>query len=122
MIRAFNVSHISDKPYNYTNDGILLGWGLRNSVGVSEDRLGGLWSVENSDDFARRDESDIHTNNPADELNWHGSLSQTVGVPGYAGPNYGTAPFPSNTFVPSPNHVHRLPHLPHRLGAHPPTL
>lgn len=96
MIKAFNVSRIREKPYNYTKDGVLLGWGLRNSVGVGEDQSGGLWSVENSDDFATREQNDVHNNNPADELNWLGYLNQTVGAPGYSGPNYGRAPIPCN--------------------------
>lgn len=92
MIRAFNVSRISEKPYNFTNDGVLLGWGLRNSVGVGEDQLGGLWSVENSVDQIMREEIHAQATNPAEELNWHGYLNQTVDLPGYVGPNYGTLP------------------------------
>lgn len=92
MIKAFNVSRINEKPYNFTNDGVLLGWGLRNSVGVGEDQLGGLWSVENSVDQLMREEIHAQVDNPAEELNWHGYLNQTVGLPGYVGPNYGTLP------------------------------
>lgn len=93
-IKAFNVSRISEMPYNYTSDGVLLGWGLRNSVGIGEDQFGGVWSVENSADQVSRQEIDIRLNNPADELNWHGYLNQTVGLPGYVGPNFGTSPHP----------------------------
>lgn len=95
MIKAFNVSSINEAPYNYTNDGVLLGWGLRDSVGVGEDQFGGLWSVENSADQIMRYRIDIHTNNPAEELNWHGYLNQTVGQDGYVGRNYGTPYTPS---------------------------
>lgn len=92
MIKAFNVSRMNEKPYNFTNDGVLLGWGLRNSVGVGEDQLGGLWSVENSVDQLMRQAIHAQTDNPAEELNWHGYLNQTVDLPGYVGPNYGTFP------------------------------
>lgn len=95
MIKAFNVSSINETPYNYTNDGVLLGWGLRDSVGVGEDQFGGLWSVETSADQIMRYRIDIHTNNPAEELNWHGYLNQTVGQDGYVGRNYGTPHIPS---------------------------
>ncbi|KAF2745528.1 soluble quino protein glucose dehydrogenase [Sporormia fimetaria CBS 119925] len=77
-IKAFNISIIKQSPYSYIKDGLLLGWGLRNSVGVAEDPVtGGIWSVENSvDDFERAGQS-IHQNNPGEELNFHGYLNGT---------------------------------------------
>lgn len=55
--------------------GQLIGWGLRNSVGIAEHPVdGGLFSVENSADEIRRNGVDIHQDNPAEELNYHGSL------------------------------------------------
>ncbi|KAM6527696.1 hypothetical protein FALCPG4_008745 [Fusarium falciforme] len=77
QIRAFNISALSndDDPYDYT-DGDLLGWGLRNSVGVGEHpETGGIWSVENSVDGLSRRGRDIHADNPAEELNFHGYLN-----------------------------------------------
>ncbi|KAJ4160430.1 hypothetical protein NW754_003552 [Fusarium falciforme] len=56
QLRAFNVSALGEKskPYDYL-DGDLLGWGLRNSVGVAEHpETGGVYSVENSVDNLRR--------------------------------------------------------------------
>lgn len=71
------------EPYSYADDGILIGWGLRNSVGVAEHPItGGIWSVENSADGIRRGGQDIHEDNPGEELNFHGSLndSSTLGA------------------------------------------
>ncbi|UPK97414.1 hypothetical protein LCI18_008349 [Fusarium solani-melongenae] len=77
QLRAFNVSALGEnsKPYDYL-DGDLLGWGLRNSVGVAEHpETGGVYSVENSVDNLRRRGRDIHRDNPAEELNFHGFLN-----------------------------------------------
>ncbi|RTE73873.1 hypothetical protein BHE90_011696 [Fusarium euwallaceae] len=77
QLRAFNVSALGEKskPYDYL-DGDLLGWGLRNSVGVAEHpETGGVYSVENSVDNLRRKSRDIHRDNPAEELNFHGFLN-----------------------------------------------
>ncbi|KAF5662047.1 l-sorbosone dehydrogenase [Fusarium heterosporum] len=90
QLRAFNISSFSDnsskKPYNYT-DGEILGWGLRNSVGVAEHpKTGGIFSVENSADELHRDGTDIHKDNPAEEMNFHGFLN---GSSEDQGGNYG---------------------------------
>ena len=74
QIRSFNISSLDDgaEPYDFL-DGHVWGWGLRNSVGVAEDPVhGGIWSVENSVDELHRDGKDIHSNNPGEELNFHG--------------------------------------------------
>jgi glucose/arabinose dehydrogenase len=87
-IKAFNVSNVTDTAYNFAQDGVLLGWGLRNSVGVGEEPLtGAIYSVENSVDELQRSGEDIHQNNPGEELNSHGYLngSQTE----EQGRNYG---------------------------------
>jgi len=77
-IKAFNISNATDTPYNFVQDGLLLGWGLRNSVGVGEDpATGGIYSVENSvDEFVRAGQN-IHQNNPGEEMNFHGYLNGT---------------------------------------------
>lgn len=78
QIRAFNVSG-GPQPYSYPSDGILVGWGLRNSVGVAEHpETGGLWSVENSADDVARLGRDIHEDNPGEELNFHGRLADAA--------------------------------------------
>lgn len=77
QIRMFNISDLAedDDPYDYLKGGIL-GWGLRNSVGVAEHpRDGGIWSVENSADELKRKGEDIHKDNPAEEMNFHGYLN-----------------------------------------------
>ncbi|KAJ8082675.1 hypothetical protein PM082_008531 [Marasmius tenuissimus] len=75
QIRIFNLTTIGDEPVNYTS-GEVLGWGLRNSVGVDEDPVtGDIWSVENSSDNLNRTEVDVHNTNPAEELNYHGNLT-----------------------------------------------
>lgn len=90
-IKSYNLANITDRnasPYNYPRDGVLLGWGLRNSVGVAEHPVtGGIYSVENSVDNLNRSGRNIHQNNPGEELNFHGYLNGTV-VP-EQGDNYG---------------------------------
>ncbi|KAF2761677.1 soluble quino protein glucose dehydrogenase [Pseudovirgaria hyperparasitica] len=76
-IKAFNVSDPS-VSYDYASEGILMGWGLRNSVGFGENPVtGGIFSVENNVDELKREGRDIHKNNPAEELNFHGYLNGT---------------------------------------------
>ncbi|KAF2837424.1 soluble quino protein glucose dehydrogenase [Patellaria atrata CBS 101060] len=88
MIRMFSISQISNSPVQYTTGGELLGWGLRNSVGVGENPAdGGIWSVENSVDDMRRLNQDVHNDNPGEELNYHGILNDTASPE--RGGNYG---------------------------------
>jgi glucose/arabinose dehydrogenase len=89
QIRAFNVSNVtaSSKPYDFTTSGRLLGWGLRNSVGLAEEPLtGGIYSVENSVDQITRDGTDVHQDNPGEEMNFHGYLNSSTEN---QGSNYG---------------------------------
>lgn len=79
QIRSFDVS--KDRT-NYTA-GTVVGWGLRNSVGVGEHPNKGIWSVENSVDNLQRQGVDIHNTNPGEELNFHGSVGN------YTGENFG---------------------------------
>ncbi|KAK3381469.1 soluble quino protein glucose/sorbosone dehydrogenase [Podospora didyma] len=81
QIRAFNLTALQDgQVYDYPSQGVRLGWGLRNSVGVAEHPVtGGIYSVENSADQIRRSEVDIHQDNPGEELNFHGYLNGTSG-------------------------------------------
>lgn len=86
QIRVFNISSVP-KPYVYASDGRMLGWGLRNSVGVAEHPdTGGLYSVENSADQLVREGTDIHQDNPGEEMNFHGFLN---GSTESQGGNYG---------------------------------
>lgn len=75
QIKAFSVGSTPSKPYDYASQGRLLGFGLRNDVGVAEHPVtGGIWSVENSADNLNRLGTDIHQHNPAEELNYLGTL------------------------------------------------
>jgi glucose/arabinose dehydrogenase len=81
QVRAFNVVNVTSTspPYNFATSGRLLGWGLRNSVGLAEEPLtGGIYSVENSVDDITRDGTDIHQNNPGEEMNFHGYLNSST--------------------------------------------
>jgi glucose/arabinose dehydrogenase len=81
QIKVFDISNLTStaQPYDFNSNGRLLGWGLRNSVGVAEEPLtGGIYSVENSVDEIDRDGVDIHQNNPGEELNYHGFLNSST--------------------------------------------
>ncbi|KAF4624994.1 hypothetical protein G7Y89_g13175 [Cudoniella acicularis] len=81
QIRAFDLNNITSgsASYDFATSGRLLGWGLRNSVGVAEEPLtGGVYSVENSADEIERDGVDIHQNNPGEEMNFHGFLNAST--------------------------------------------
>lgn len=53
LIKEFDIATIPSTAYDYINGGRVLGWGLRNSVGIAEHSDGGIWSVENSADNVR---------------------------------------------------------------------
>ncbi|KAF1956166.1 soluble quino protein glucose dehydrogenase [Byssothecium circinans] len=83
-IKAFNITGRSNSTngnassYSFAQDGVLLGWGLRNSVGVAEEPVtGGIYSVENSVDDIERNGRTFNQNNPGEELNFHGYLNGT---------------------------------------------
>ncbi|KAF2713167.1 glucose sorbosone dehydrogenase [Pleomassaria siparia CBS 279.74] len=85
-LRVFRISRVSRASMAYTS-GAILAWGLRNSVGVTENPVsGGIWSVENSVDNMVKGTTDIHNTNPCEELNYHGPLRGTSPV---RGANYG---------------------------------
>ncbi|KAF3065050.1 putative nhl repeat-containing protein [Daldinia childiae] len=90
IIKTFKISELlaSEIATNYVSGGEVLGWGLRNSVGVGEDpSTGGIWSVENSADDIVRSGVDIHNENPAEELNYHGVIKDAENT--LKGQNYG---------------------------------
>jgi glucose/arabinose dehydrogenase len=81
QLKAFDLSNMTDgnPPYDFTTSGRVLGWGLRNSVGLAEEpTTGGLYSVENSADGVTRYGTDIHENNPGEEMNFHGALNDST--------------------------------------------
>lgn len=74
QIKVFNLMNMTG-PYDFNADGLLLGWGLRNDVGIAEEPVtGGLYSVENSVDQMTRMGKDIHATNPGEELNFLGTM------------------------------------------------
>ncbi|CZR58524.1 related to L-sorbosone dehydrogenase [Phialocephala subalpina] len=80
QVRIFSMSKLnaSTAPNDYSTSGTLLGYGLRNSVGWAEHPIsGGICSVENNADDIIRSGIDIHTNNPGEEMNYHGILNDT---------------------------------------------
>lgn len=99
QIKAFDLGNVPSDGYRYNTDGLRLGWGLRNSVGLAEHPLtGGIYSVENSVDQIMREGKDIHEDNPGEEMNFHGYLNGTAYAP--QGSNYGY-PYCFSAWVPS---------------------
>lgn len=88
QIRIFDLGSLGDEEtYDFTTDGRVLGWGLRNAVGVDEDPVSGnVYSVETSVDEVTRDGADIGRNNPAEELNFHGRADESGDVGNYGYP------------------------------------
>lgn len=88
QVKSFNLLNATAGPYDFDKDGLLLGWGLRNDVGVDEEPLGGgIYTVENSADDVERSGQDVHQNNPGEELNFLGYLNGTASV--NQGKNFG---------------------------------
>ncbi|KAK2734335.1 hypothetical protein FQN57_001702 [Myotisia sp. PD_48] len=74
-LRTFNMTGVPAGGYDFTTQGKLLSWGLRNSVGIDEHPgTNEIWTVENSLDNAKRAGKDVHQNNPGEELNRHGTV------------------------------------------------
>ncbi|KAK3372679.1 soluble quino protein glucose/sorbosone dehydrogenase [Podospora didyma] len=88
MIKMFSIKQISATPVTYNAGGEVLGWGLRNIVGMGEHPInGGVWSVENSMDDIKLGGKDVHNENPAEKANFHGMLNDTANK--LKGANYG---------------------------------
>ncbi|KAL5120292.1 hypothetical protein ACEQ8H_001850 [Pleosporales sp. CAS-2024a] len=87
-IKAYNVTSNITTAYQQPSHGFLLGWGLRNSVGIAEDPItGAIYSVENSVDDLERSGETINQNNPGEELNFNGYLDGTQSI--VTGKNFG---------------------------------
>ncbi|RPA85820.1 soluble quino protein glucose dehydrogenase [Ascobolus immersus RN42] len=86
-IKYFDIGNLPNTPYDFAKDGEILGWGLRNSVGVAEAKDGSIWSVENSVDDLMRNGKDVHDENPAEELNYHGKIASNTNA--QKGKNFG---------------------------------
>ncbi|KAL9625879.1 MAG: hypothetical protein Q9160_000200 [Pyrenula sp. 1 TL-2023] len=78
QIKAFSLTDAPNNGRDFNAEGMRLGWGLRNSVGVAEHpETGGIYSVENSADEISRSQEDVHEDNPGEEMNFHGYLNGT---------------------------------------------
>jgi glucose/arabinose dehydrogenase len=79
-IKVFDITAVPTDGYDYATGGYQMGYGLRNEVGLAFDADGMLWGVENSSDELHRIVNgisvDIHTDNPADEINYLGDPSK----------------------------------------------
>ncbi|KAI2464285.1 hypothetical protein F4781DRAFT_436599 [Annulohypoxylon bovei var. microspora] len=79
IVKVFDVMKVPDGGYNYAKDGWNAGYGLRNDVGLVFDGNNMLWGVENSADQLTREingvSTDIHTDNPAEKLNFLGDVA-----------------------------------------------
>ncbi|KAL5425871.1 hypothetical protein PMIN04_002292 [Paraphaeosphaeria minitans] len=76
QIRKFKLADIDANPKAYTT-GELLGYGIRNNVGIAEDPHGGIFSVNNGMDDMTVNGKDVHNTNPCEELNYHGRINDT---------------------------------------------
>jgi glucose/arabinose dehydrogenase len=89
QVRAFDLSNFTanSPPYVYSQAGKVLGWGLRNAVGIVEHPVtGAIYALDQGIDGITRAGVDIHENNPAEELNFLGYLN---GSTDHQGGNYG---------------------------------
>ncbi|KAI0965788.1 soluble quino protein glucose dehydrogenase [Xylaria arbuscula] len=79
IVKVFNLSSIPIGGYNFVSQGWNAGFGLRNEVGLAFDGNNMLWGVENSADNLARTlngtTTDIHTDNPSEELNFLGDVT-----------------------------------------------
>ncbi|TRX93512.1 hypothetical protein FHL15_005484 [Xylaria flabelliformis] len=79
IVKVFNVSSVPLGGYNYASQGWNAGFGLRNEVGLAFDGNNMLWGVENSADNLARTingtTTDVHTDNPSEELNFLGDVT-----------------------------------------------
>lgn len=90
IIRSFSISKGLQTAHQYTTGGDTTAWGLRNIVGMAEDPVfGGLWSVENSMDDLRLNSRDVHNENPAERLSYHGVARLNATANKYKGLNFG---------------------------------
>ncbi|KAH6615740.1 soluble quino protein glucose/sorbosone dehydrogenase [Chaetomium sp. MPI-SDFR-AT-0129] len=107
IIKTFSISEGLQAAHDYAEGGEVLAWGLRNIVGLTEDPVfGGIWSVENQMDDIHLNGVDIHTNNPAERLSYHGILNATDNP--QKGRNFG---YPSCVPAWDPSSITSLPNL-----------
>ena len=81
-ILRYNLDELPDGGFAWT-DGELVADGVRNTVGMSMDKFGVLFGVDNGYDSPYREDlgGDINEDNPADELNRFPELGNFYGYP-----------------------------------------
>lgn len=91
-VKFFSLSdtNVRTVPYDYPEEGQVLGWGLRNSVGLTVNpKTSDIWTVENSVDSFKRRGKEVGQDNPGEELNYHGKADEIFSNGSYVAPNYG---------------------------------
>jgi glucose/arabinose dehydrogenase len=72
IVKSFDLRTLASGSVNYASGGKVMAYGLRNDVGVAEDRAGNIISVENSADDMKRtvngQSTDVHQNNPGEPV------------------------------------------------------
>lgn len=70
QVKVFDLENVPSGGYDYTRDGGIMAFGVRNEVGVTSDAMGHVWGVMNSADDLTRNGTDITNDNPAEELHY----------------------------------------------------
>ncbi|KAI2778750.1 soluble quino protein glucose dehydrogenase [Daldinia loculata] len=100
IVKVFDMSKAPANGYQFNSQGTVLGYGLRNEVALAFDPNGHVWGAENSgDDFSRTvngQSSDIHIDNPAEELNYLGDPAAPLANNWFGYPTCFTVWEPSN--------------------------
>ncbi|KAI2636264.1 soluble quino protein glucose dehydrogenase [Hypomontagnella submonticulosa] len=100
IVKTFDVSKAPANGYQFNSQGTVLAYGLRNEVALAFDPNGHIWGAENSgDDFRRTvngQATDIHIDNPAEELNYLGDPEAPFADNWYGYPTCFTVWEPSN--------------------------
>jgi glucose/arabinose dehydrogenase len=77
-VKSFDMSKAPASGYTHNTQGTMVAYGVRNEIALAFDPNGHVWGAENSgDDFMRTvngQATDVHIDNPAEELNYCKSL------------------------------------------------
>ncbi|KZV93096.1 soluble quino protein glucose dehydrogenase [Exidia glandulosa HHB12029] len=89
-VKVFDWKKVGSKAYDYVKNGKVLAYGVRNEVGIMEDKAGRVYGVENSADNLVRVENgqttDVHLDNPGEKLNFFGDANSISGNRWYGYP------------------------------------
>jgi glucose/arabinose dehydrogenase len=70
QVKVFNLSSVPEGGYDFTTHGEVISWGVRNEVGLTNDRQGNIWGVLNGADQLDFNGVDVSKDNPAEELHY----------------------------------------------------